>query len=264
MVISLWKKIVFAIATVMLITGLVFLLFPPISNWIGQNIANSETEKFDNSVANAKNGSYVDALKNKDIDKDGYSINENGERTSDFPVLFKDDLDRLYKDSVAYNKSIINNQGTVTTSDYSTPALNMSSYGVPSGLYGYLSAPTIGMKLPIYLGANASSMSYGAAHLTNTSLPIGGESTNCAIAGHTGYIGRIFFDNLRGLAIGDKVILTNYWGSLNYCVTKTKVVKKNQTEDIYIEEEKDLLTLVTCISNNSGGFDRFIVICERV
>ena len=55
------------------------------------------------------------------------------------------------------------------------------------------------MRLPIYLGANSSNMSYGAAHMSATSLPIGGKNTNAVLAGHTGYIGRIFFDNLRNL-----------------------------------------------------------------
>ena len=261
----MWKKILIVIAIILLLAGLGFILFPSVSNTIGTNIANSEIEKFDKSVSEVKeDGSYKNALDNNEIDDEGYPINENGERTSNFPLLFKADLDRLYNDSVAYNKSIINNQGTVTTSDYTIPALDMVSYGIPSGIYGYLSAPTIGMNLPIYLGANASAMSYGAAHLTNTSLPIGGKNTNCVIAGHTGYIGRIFFDNLRGLSIGDNIILTNYWGNLNYRVSETKVVKENQTEDIYIKEGKDILTLITCISNQSGGFDRFIVICERV
>ena len=66
-------------------------------------------------------------------------------------------------------------------------------------------------------------MSYGAAHMSATSLPIGGKNTNAVLAGHTGYIGRIFFDNLRNLKIGDWVSITNYWDTLNYKVVETKV-----------------------------------------
>ena len=119
------------------------------------------------------------------------------------------------------------------------------------------------MRLPIYLGANNANMSYGAAHLTYTSLPIGGDTTNTVLAGHTGYVGRIFFDNLRNLKIGDTVTLHNYWGSLDYRVTETKVCLENETQDVFLKEGKDLLTMITCISDGHGGFNRYYVICER-
>lgn len=261
------KKLISIIAIILVITGISIIFLPTISNTIGTNIANSEIEKFNKSVSEVKEeGSYKNALDNNEIDDEGYPIKENGERTSNSPLLFKADLDRLYNDSIAYNENLKENQKTLLIDDYAykNPSINLYDYGIYTDVYGYLFAPTIGMNLPIYLGANASAMSYGAAHLTNTSLPIGGKNTNCVIAGHTGYIGRIFFDNLRGLSIGDNIILTNYWGNLNYRVSETKVVKENQTEDIYIKEGKDILTLITCISNQSGGFDRYCVICERL
>ena len=65
-----------------------------------------------------------------------------------------------------------------------------------------------------------------AAHLTYTSLPIGGESTNCVLAAHTGYIGRIFFDYIRYLNVGDEVTVTNLWNKLTYRVTDKRVYKK--------------------------------------
>lgn len=75
---------------------------------------------------------------------------------------------------------------------YSQAAVNLEDYGITDGIYGYVTAETINMRLPIYLGANSSNMSYGAAHMSATSLPIGGKNTNAVLAGHTGYIGRIF------------------------------------------------------------------------
>ena len=125
-------------------------------------------------------------------------------------------------------------------------------------------AETINMRLPIYLGANSSNMSYGAAHMSATSLPIGGKNTNAVLAGHTGYIGRIFFDNLRNLKIGDRVSITNYWDTLNYKVVETKVNKPSESGDCYLQKDRDLLTMFTCISDGNGGFDRYYVICERV
>ena len=146
---------------------------------------------------------------------------------------------------------------------YSQAAVNLEDYGITDGIYGYVTAETINMRLPIYLGANSSNMSYGAAHMSATSLPIGGKNTNAVLAGHTGYIGRIFFDNLRNLKIGDRVSITNYWDTLNYKVVETKVNKPNESGDCYLQKDKDLLTMFTCISDGNGGFDRYYVICER-
>ena len=47
---KLWQKIVLIIATLMLITGIVFLSFPPVSNFLGQQKANSIIEDFDDTL----------------------------------------------------------------------------------------------------------------------------------------------------------------------------------------------------------------------
>lgn len=269
------KKIVLAIAIVLLLAGVGFLLYPTVSNEIGKAKANSEIETFERRGNQAVeeftpegNSSDASPAKNHDeavakgyIDEEGYPIDSSGSRTSNEPVVFQVDLDRLLEDSREYNRSLIHNQGTVDTSDYSSAALNMSRYGL-SNFYGYVSAPTIGMRLPVYLGANDTMMSYGAAHLSNTSLPLDEKDTNVAIAAHTGYIGRIFFDNIRNLKIGDEVSITNYWEKIDYNVINTKTVSPNNTNDIYIQDGRQLLTLITCITHN-GVTNRYIVTCEK-
>ena len=263
----LWRKIVTGVAIVMLVAGIGLFMFPIVSNFIGTQIANSETEKFDSQLENLVDDglTFDDAHEQGKVDGEGYLLDENGNRKSDNPVVFKVDLDRLYKDSVEYNENLKTNQSSLLIDDYAyaQPSLDLQSYGISDGIYGYVSAESINMKLPIYLGANDATMSYGAAHLTYTSLPLGGKNTNTVLAGHTGYIGRIFFDNLRNLQIGDEVKLRNYWDTLTYKVVETKVCKPNQSQDIFIKKDRDLLTMITCISNNSGGFDRYYVICER-
>lgn len=243
-------------------------MFPVVSNYIGMQISNSETEDFDNRINSILDDSltFDEAYKKGNIDNDGYLVDEKGNRKSDTPVLFKLDLDRLYNDSVKYNENLKTKQGSLLVDDYAytQPSLDLQSYGITDGIFGYVSAESINMKLPIYLGANDVTMSYGAAHLTYTSLPLGGESTNTVLAGHTGYIGRTFFDNLCNLNIGDKVSIRTYWNSLTYKVAETKICTPSQSQDIFIDKGKDLLTMITCISNDSGEFDRYYVICERV
>lgn len=265
MVFDMKRKAVIIIASVMLVAGLALVLFPPLSNFIGRLIANSETGRFDSQVANAEDGSYSQAVKDKKVDKQGYPVGDDGKRTSDTRILYKVDIERLYKDSIKYNENLKENQNSLLTNQYSytKSSLDLTKYGIFDGIYGYVSAPSIDMKLPIYLGANASTMSYGAAHLTYTSLPLGGKNTNTVLAGHTGYVGRIFFDNLRNLKISDRVTVTNYWSTLKYKVIQTKVLKPSESQDIFIKNNKDLLTMITCISNGNGGFNRYFVICER-
>ncbi len=272
---KLWQKITLTVAAVMLVAGIGILSFPYISNFFGQQRANGLIENFNNSLANvvpkgdsssAPGGvsakSFEEAKAKGEVDGEGYVIDSDGNRTSDSPVIFEYDLDALYRDSVKYNESLVNHQGTVDTTNYSAAALKMSKYGL-SNFYCYLSAPSINMYLPVYLGANDEMMSCGAAHLAGTSLPIDQNNTNAAIAGHTGYIGRIFFDNIRKLEIGDTVTVHNYWESIDYKVIDYKVVAPNNSNDIYIKENRQLLTLITCIKSQKEGFDRYLVICEK-
>ena len=263
------KKLLTVLGTILVISGLGCCLFPTVSNTIGKQIAESEILQFEEQIKEentVKEKTYKEALENGEIDDKGYPIDKNRERTSSIPLLFEPDLIRLYDDSVEYNNMLKVNQGKLLVDSYSyaNPSIDLTSYGIFNGIYGYVSAPTIDMQLPIYLGANDSTMSYGAAHLTYTSLPIGGESTNTVIAGHTGYIGRIFFDNIRKLQIGDEITVTNYWSTLIYKVTDTEVYKPNQSNDIFIKPNCDLLTLITCISDGNGGFNRYYVTCERL
>lgn len=279
----MWKKVVTVIAIILLLTGLGFLLFPTVSNEVGKIKANNaittyeeEIDEAVESVTDPADGTVVttfeEAKKRHLVDDEGYPVKRvrsgsggkytySYQRTSSKRMTFKESLALLLKDSRAYNKSIINNQGTVDTTDYTHAALKMSRYGL-GYIYAYISAPTIGMSLPIYLGANDEMMSYGAAHMNNTSLPLNEKDTNCVVAGHTGYIGRIFFDNIRNLKKGDAVNVKNFWETIHYKVIGFKKVQKNQTADTVIQPGRKLLTLVTCTPLGNGKYGRYIVICE--
>ncbi len=273
------KLILIIIASVLLIAGLVFLLFPPVSNYIGKQKARHKTEDYEKTLtyvisedSDAGTGitqkTYADALKAGEVDSEGYAVDkESGKRTSSAPVVFKADLDRLRRDSIAYNEDLKKTQGSKFngSGDFNgKSALDLRDYGIYDGVYGYVSAPSIDMLLPIYLGTSDSNMSYGAAHMTFTSLPIGGADTNAVIAGHTGYVGRIFFDNLRSLNIGDKITVRNFWETLTYEVSEKNTFKPNESAAAFIKEGEDLFTMFTCTPSASGDFDRFFVKCRRV
>ena len=277
------RKLFTGIAAVLLISGLMMLIAPRISNRIGEQIAHSTIDDFKALKSKAtsdepteKKESSEDSSANTKPKKNNAqneyaSIVQNNDRTIfeeeylSMPENSTVDFDLLYSDSIAYNENLKKHQHELLTNEqsYQSPALNLSRYGITSGVYGYISAPSIGLELPIYLGGNDDNMALGAAHMTYTSLPIGGKSTNCVLSGHSGYIGRIFFDYIPSLSIGDEITVENYWNTLTYKVIDKRIHKKDESADCYITEGRDLLTLITCVSNGHGGFDRFYLICER-
>ena len=115
----------------------------------------------------------------------------------------------------------------------------------------------------IYLGATELHMAAGAAHLSQTSLPIGGMDTNCVIAGHRGYNGASYFRNLDKLHVGDLVTVTNLWETLRYRVCEIRIIDPSDVDEILIQPGRELLTLLTCHPYASGGRQRYVVYCER-
>lgn len=257
------KKLLLLSGILFILIGAGLLIVPQASNYVGIQIAHSTVGDFITLKESIVEGEKpTEEQSSASVE---YHEDHTEQKDNDQVVLYRVDIDRLYADSVAYNEMLKDNQQNLLINElsYQNPSLNLSDYGIPNGVYGYVSAPSINMELPIYLGASEYNMSFGAAHLTYTSLPIGGKNTNCVLSGHTGFIGRIFFDYIRNLNIGDEVVIENYWDRLTYKVVDTEVYKNYQSSACYLSEGKDLLTLLTCISDGRGGFDRYYVICSK-
>ena len=129
------KKILTGVAIAMLVVGIALVAFPPISNFIGTQISNGEADGFDTRVEEAEDGSFEQAVKDGKVDEEGYKIDRDGKRTSKQPVVFKADLDRLFNDSVAYNKKLETNQYEMLRNDtYSQAAVNLEDYGITDNI----------------------------------------------------------------------------------------------------------------------------------
>ena len=146
---------------------------------------------------------------------------------------------------------------------YQQPSFTLGDYGLEDEVFGVISIPSLEVELPLYLGATYQHMADGAAHLSQTSLPIGGNNTNCVIAGHRGWGGASYFRYITELQPGDEVIITNLWGEMTYTVTDTQIIAPNDVEQILIREGRDMITLLTCHPYASGGKQRYLVFCER-
>lgn len=171
----------------------------------------------------------------------------------------------LWEDMVRYNQSIAaqGQSGLSCAYDYQKASFRLADYGLPDEIFGVLSIPAIDLEMPIYLGATEQHMADGAAHLSQTSLPIGGMDTNCVIAGHRGYSGASYFRYLDKLHVGDRVSVTNLWETLNYRVCEIRIIAPSDVEEILIQPGRELLTLLTCHPYASGGRQRYVVYCER-
>ena len=143
------------------------------------------------------------------------------------------------------------------------PAADMTAYGVADEIIGVLEIPAMELTMPVYLGASDAHLAAGAAVLGNTSAPIGGNSTNCVIAGHRGWKGADYFRHIDRLAVGDTVTLTNLWETLTYTVADVQIIQPHEVDKIKIQQDRDLLTLLTCHPYASGGRERYVVYCER-
>lgn len=165
-----------------------------------------------------------------------------------------------------YNQDIYEQgqSGLNSSLAYEVPSFCLTEYGLDSEVFGVIFIPAIDVELPLYLGATEPHLADGAAHLSQTSLPIGGSNTNAVIAGHRGYSGAAYFRYVNELQPGDQVIITNPWDTLIYTVSEIQIISPNDVDAIHIQNDRDLLTLLTCHPYASGGKQRYLVICERM
>lgn len=171
----------------------------------------------------------------------------------------------LYRDMQTYNAEIYRNRqsGLQDAWSYEQPPFSLAEYGVVEEAVGYLTIEAMDLHLPLYLGASRNNLAKGAAVLGNTSMPIGGENTNCVIAGHRGWQGIPMFLDIQNLQPGDTVVLDNLWETLTYTVTEIRIIRPDEIDAVKIQHGRDLLTLVTC-HPYPHNTQRYLVYCERV
>ena len=154
--------------------------------------------------------------------------------------------------------------GLDSVDSYEAPGLNLEDYGMEADdAVGYVEIPAMDVTLPLYLGASRAHMNDGATVLGQTSMPIGGISTNCVIAAHRGWNGKAMFRDVELLQGGDLVYLTNLWETLTYQVTGISIIWPDEVEAVAIQPSQDMVTLLTC-HPYVVGTHRYLVYCQRV
>ncbi len=169
----------------------------------------------------------------------------------------------LWDACAAYNEALKTKQQTsFTAQSWEQPPICLSDYGWEQDIFGYISIPSADIEAPLYLGGSMANLNQGAAILGRTSMPIGGESTHCVIAGHRTWNAILHpFVGLEKVQSGDLVYLTNPWETLTYRVTEVEIIFPDDSEKIRIQPGRDLLSVFTCTYPNTR---RVLVTCERI
>lgn len=172
--------------------------------------------------------------------------------------------DDLWHDVTAYNDRLFvrGQQGLQDVFDYEVPSFDLSDYGVADDVFGAISIPKINVILPLYLGATYRHMADGFAQMSNTSIPIGGESTNAVMACHRGWNRMAYLRDVEMIELGDVVYVHNLWEDLEYRVVDIYVIEPDDLSILKIQEGRDLVTLFTCHPYGISTH-RYVVVCER-
>lgn len=234
------RRIVFILGLVLVLVGAGVLLYPRFTAFRYAQEVSRQKESFLEQVAPEENH--------------GEEAREPDPRLEELYEKLMEENQRLYEE---------HQPQLVDPFSYEQPAIDLSEYGLEDGVIGYLTIDKMGIELPIYLGANPKNMTLGAAHMTNTSYPIGGENTNCVLAGHRGYFQAPMFRNIQKLELGDVVQVQNFRETLQYEVSEIQVVNPDEVECLSIRSGEDLLTLITCHPYPTNTY-RYVVICTRI
>ncbi len=230
------QKLKLIFVSLMFILGLVLFLYPLVNKYENKIEVNETKKNFEKTVEKLQEES----------------------KEEDSP------LNKLYSDMKAYNEKIYKDKQSDLKDpwSYEQSSFDLTKYGVDNNIIGYIIVPHMEIELPIYLGANSDNMAKGAVHMSQTSLPIGGENTNCVIAAHRGYKGIPMFCDIEIMEIGDEVIIKNLWETLKYRVSNIKIINPSDSQEVLIQSGKDMVTLITC-HPYTKNYKRYVVYCER-
>lgn len=224
------------------ILGMFFIMIPSLSNFIYKIESNALLEDYYEKVEN--NFSKQVVLKDEE------------------PVVVRD---YLLEEFVEYNNMIYETgqRNLLDPFSFEVASVDLTKYGFEENIVGDIFIERLDITLPLYLGATKENMKKGATVLGCTSLPVGGENTNCVIAAHRGMSTKEMFRNIEKIQLDDIIIINNFWGQLKYKVVETRVIYPDDVENVLIQDNRDLITLSTCHPYRYN-YQRYLVFAERV
>ena len=247
------RKLLFSIAGLFFLCGIGVLCYPKIKTAAFQRAEQGTILQFKQYRAEA-----VDA-ESENVAESGHPARPDTEQ----PEAPTRPFQALWDACEAYNLALAKD-GQVGFSEQSMaePGIDPAAYGWEEAVFACLYIPSADIEVPVYLGANSDNLNRGAAVLGQSSLPIGGESTNCVICGHRTWNAiQHTFIGLENVQIGDELYLINPWKTLSYRVISIDTIYPDNLDLIRIQPGRDLLTVFTCTRPNDH---RIVITCERI
>jgi len=147
----------------LLLAGIGLFMYPIISNWYGEYTAHTEIKSYDQTI----------------------------QKVGD------EAISKLQKTAEEYNTALAKNDTKKVSSMHYDEMLAVSES------IGYIEIPKINVYLPVFHGMDDEILQKGVGHMEGSSLPVGGSSTHCVLAGHTGLPSANLFTDLDQLKNGD-------------------------------------------------------------
>lgn len=144
-----------------------------------------------------------------------------------------------------YN-AMLSGAATITEGGASAPPLAYAQQLTVGGVMAYVDIPKINVYLPVQHGTDADTLERAVGHVVGTSLPVGGSSTHAVLSAHSGMASSKLFSDIDQLAVGDTFYIHVLGDTLAYRVDAIHTVLPTDTSLLQIEDNKDLVTLVTC------------------
>lgn len=155
-----------------------------------------------------------------------------------------ENLDAIRQAAIAWNEALYNDKLDLLSLRESGYFDQLKVEG--TDMIARVRIPCINVDLPVYHTDDASVLDYGAGHLEQTSLPVGGPNTHAFISAHSGMASAEMFSNLERMKIGDIFFIDVLGETLTYEVRSIDVVLPTDISSITIEKDMDLVTLLTC------------------
>lgn len=159
--------------------------------------------------------------------------------------MSEEDYTHLFEAAQAYNRALREVQFPLMNHD-KVAGYNGILDVTGTGIMGTVTIPKIHVELPIYHGTSEGVLQIAVGHLQGTSLPIGGEGFHAALSAHRGLPSARLFTDLDELELGDIFMLHILDETLTYEVDQIKIVLPYETDELMVQEGRDLCTLVTC------------------
>jgi sortase A len=157
-----------------------------------------------------------------------------------------EDYSHLWDSAKVYNEDLWTRNNPYLLTEEQRERYTQLLNPAGDGIMGYVEIPDIDILLPIYHGTDELVLQVAIGHLDWTSLPTGGPGTHSVISGHRGLPSARLFTDLDKIVVGDLFMLHVLDETLTYEVDQIRIVKPDETDELLLQEGKDLCTLVTC------------------